>query len=89
MTLTDPHQEYYTRYAPRTHNLPPPVPLHNFPRGRVFYKNIGEPKRIVAPMVDQSELVSFPPAITETYTDEYRRGEFLLDDTEQIYVTRP
>src|SRR5579859_3166563 len=89
MTLTDPHQEYYTLYAPRTHNLPPPVPLHNFPRGREFYKNIGEPKRIVAPMVDQSELVSFPPAITDTYTDEYRRGESLLDDTERIYVTHP
>lgn len=40
-------------------------------------------------MVDQSELVSFPPAIAEMYTDEYRRGESLLDDTEQIYVTRP
>ena len=60
MTLTDPHQEYYARYAPRTHNLPPPVPLHNFPRGREFYKNIGEPKRIVAPMVDQSEMVCIP-----------------------------
>jgi hypothetical protein len=33
------------------------VPLYAFPRGREFYKAIGEPKRVVAPMVDQSELV--------------------------------
>lgn len=53
------YEEYYARYAPRTYGLPAPVPLHEFPRGRDFYKRLGEPKKIVAPMVDQSELV-FP-----------------------------
>ena len=61
MTVTNPPlEEYYARYAPRTHGRPPPVPKHNFPRGREFYKRIGEPKRVVAPMVDQSELVRSP-----------------------------
>ena len=56
MTVTQ-YEGYYARYAPRTHGLPAPVPRYEFPRGREFYKRIGEPKRIVAPMVDQSELV--------------------------------
>ena len=51
------YEEYYTRYAPRTHGLPTPVPLHDFPRRRDFYKKLGDPKKIVAPMVDQSDLV--------------------------------
>jgi hypothetical protein len=89
MTLTDPHQGYYTRYAPRTHNLPPPVPLHTFPRGREFYTNIGKPKRIVAPMVDQSELVSSLSVAAGICADVYRRGESWLDDTERIYVIHP
>jgi len=29
--------------------------------GRAFYKSIGSPKVIIAPMVDQSEFVSFTP----------------------------
>jgi hypothetical protein len=58
MTVTEtPFDQYYAKYAPRTHGLPMSVPLHAFPRGREFYKAIGEPKRVVAPMVDQSELV--------------------------------
>jgi hypothetical protein len=61
MTTDSSFESYYTKYAPRTYGLPPPVPLHQFPRGREFYKNIGEPKKIVAPMVDQSELVSSNP----------------------------
>jgi hypothetical protein len=57
MTVTEsPYAQYYAKYAPRTHGLPAPVPLHEFSRGREFYKSIGEPKKIVAPMVDQSEL---------------------------------
>ena len=57
MTVTEsPYEAYYVKYAPRTHGLPTPTPLHTFPRGRDFYKRVGEPKRIVAPMVDQSEL---------------------------------
>ena len=59
MTVTEtPFDQYYAKYAPRTYGLPTPVPLYSFPRGREFYKAIGEPKRVVAPMVDQSELVS-------------------------------
>ena len=61
LTMTvekSPFEHYYARYAPRTHGLKLPAPLHNFPRGREFYKALGEPKRIVAPMVDQSELVA-------------------------------
>jgi hypothetical protein len=58
MTISEsPFGQYYAKYAPRTHGLPPPIPLHDIPRGREFYKRIGEPKKIVAPMVDQSELV--------------------------------
>ena len=86
MTVTKPqYEDYYSRYAPRTHGLPPPAPLHDFPRGREFYRRIGEPKKVVAPMVDQSELVRLLPLCLLTY----RLGEFLLDDTERIYVIRP
>lgn len=35
----------------------PAVKLH----GRAFYESIGSPKFVVAPMVDQSEFVRFPP----------------------------
>ena len=57
MTVEKSPYDYYARYAPTTHGLKLPPPLYNFPRGREFYKGLGEPKRIVAPMVDQSELV--------------------------------
>lgn len=36
-------------------------PLHEKLGGYDFYKSIGSPQYVVAPMVDQSELVS-PPA---------------------------
>jgi Dihydrouridine synthase (Dus) len=57
MTVTKPPlEEYYARYAPRTHGLPTPIPKYEFPRGREFYKRIGEPKRVVAPMVELGDL---------------------------------
>ena len=74
-------EEYYARYAPRTHGLPTPIPLHEFPRGREFYRKLGEPKKIVAPMVDQSELVH-----ALQVNANFRRGEFLRDVMERSYV---
>ena len=85
MTVTEPHLgQYYARYASRTHGLPLPVPLHVFPRGRDFYKAIGEPRRIVAPMVDQSDLVD----ISRKYIN-CRHGESFLDGTVRTCVLRP
>lgn len=77
-------EQYYVKYAPRTHGLPTPEPLHTFPRGREFYKKLGEPKRVVAPMVDQSELVFH----LETAAN-YRHGESFLDVMVQSCVIRP
>jgi hypothetical protein len=37
---------------------PPPVPKHAKLGGYDFYRSIGSPKWVIAPMVDQSELVS-------------------------------
>lgn len=50
----------------------PPTPKHTKLGGYDFYKSIGSPQNVLAPMVDQSELVSGrrPPRPTSQRTSD-------------------
>src|SRR5437667_9206462 len=48
---------FYTMSPELDQEIAPPPPKRAKLHGRAFYESIGSPKRVVAPMVDASELV--------------------------------
>jgi hypothetical protein len=57
MTVPEPQVPEERRRALPPHDIPPAIGRPKL-FGRAFYESIGSPKKILAPMVDQSEFVS-------------------------------